>query len=70
MGGTSVCLYADRNNLMGSGRECNDVGGRGNCRSKILRNVGGKKKQVPGGGTGLHRHRETSFIVTPMLLCL
>lgn len=30
----------------------------------------GKKKQVPGGGTGLHRHRETSFIVTPMLLCL
>ena len=51
MGGTSVCLYADRNNLMGAGRECNDVGGRGNCKvnckSKILRNVGGKKKTGP-----------------------
>lgn len=64
MGGISVCLYADRSNLIGE--KVMMLEGRGDCRSKILRNVGGKGIQVTGRGTGLHRHRDTSFIVTQM----
>lgn len=36
---------------------------------KIIRNVGGKGIQVTGGGTGFHRHKDASFVVSQML-CL